>query len=75
MVRAIGPSLPLAGMLADPTLELHDGAGTLISSNDNWMDAPNKQEIIDSTIAPTNDPESAILTILIPVSTPRLCAG
>ena len=48
IVRAIGPSLPLAGALADPTLELHDGAGTLIASNDNWMDAPNKQEIIDS---------------------------
>jgi uncharacterized delta-60 repeat protein len=66
MVRAIGPSLPLAGLLADPTLELHDGMGTLITSNDNWMDAPNKQEIIDSTIQPTNDFESAILTTLDP---------
>jgi hypothetical protein len=66
MVRAIGPSLPLVGLLADPTLELHDGVGTLIASNDNWMDAPNKQEIIDSTIAPTNDFESAILTTLDP---------
>ena len=66
MVRAIGPSLPLAGVLADPTLELHDGAGTLIASNDNWMDAPNKQEIIDSTISPTNDLESAILMTLEP---------
>jgi hypothetical protein len=66
MVRAIGPSLPLVGVLADPTLELHDGAGTLITSNDNWMDAPNKQEIIDSTIPPTNDLESAILMSLDP---------
>ena len=66
MVRAIGPSLPLAGVLADPTLELHDGTGTLITSNDNWMDAPNRQEIIDSTIAPTNDFESAILLSLDP---------
>jgi hypothetical protein len=66
MVRAIGPSLPLVGVLADPTLELHDGAGTLITSNDNWMDAPNRQEIIDSTLAPTNDLESAILTTLDP---------
>ena len=30
------------------------------------MDAPNKQEIIDSTIPPTNDYESAILTTLNP---------
>ena len=66
IVRAIGPSLPLAGVLADPTLELHDGAGILIASNDNWMDAPNKQEIIDSTIPPSNDLESAILTTLDP---------
>jgi uncharacterized delta-60 repeat protein len=66
LMRAIGPSLPLAGLLANPTLELHDGAGTLITSNDNWMDAPNKQEIIDSTIQPTNDLESAILMTLEP---------
>ena len=53
-------------MLANPTLELHDGAGTLIASNNDWIDAPNKQEILDSTIAPTNDFESAILMSLDP---------
>ena len=63
--RAIGPSLPLAGVLANPTLELHDGSGT-IASNDDWMGAPNKQEIIDSTIPPSNDFESAILISLDP---------
>ena len=63
IVRAIGPSLPVPGKLENPTLELHGPAG-LIASNDNWMDAPNRQEIIDSTIAPTNDLESAILTTL-----------
>ena len=63
IVRAIGPSLPVPGKLENPTLELH-GPGGLIASNDNWMDAPNRQEIIDSTIAPTNDLESAILTTL-----------
>ena len=44
MVRAIGPSLPLDGALANPTLELHDSAGSLITSNDNWREAPNLQE-------------------------------
>jgi plastocyanin len=63
ILRAIGPSLPLVGALSNPTLELHDGSGT-ITSNDNWMDAPNKQEIIDSTIPPINDLESAIVTTL-----------
>ncbi|HEX7517656.1 MAG TPA: hypothetical protein VF345_10270 [Chthoniobacterales bacterium] len=66
IVRAIGPSLSNAGVpgaLANPILELHGPSG-LITSNDNWMEAPNRQEIIDSTIAPTNDLESAILMTL-----------
>src|ERR1044071_9720711 len=36
IVRAFGPSLPLAGALADPALELRDSSGGLITSNDNW---------------------------------------
>ena len=39
LVRAIGPSLATQGIqqpLADPILELHDGDGKLISTNDNW---------------------------------------
>ena len=36
IVRAIGPSLPVAGSLADPTLELRDGNGGLVAANDNW---------------------------------------
>ena len=75
ILRAIGPSLPLAGAMADPTLELHDSAGTLIASNDNWMDAPNKQAIIDSTIPPANPLESAILTSLLPGSYTAIVSG
>jgi hypothetical protein len=63
IIRAIGPSLPVEGKLADPQLELY-GPGGLIASNDNWQDAPNRQEIIDSTIPPTNALESAILMTL-----------
>jgi hypothetical protein len=39
IVRAIGPELTqydVPNALADPTLELHDGTGALIASNDNW---------------------------------------
>jgi hypothetical protein len=61
IVRAIGPSLPIADRLVDPELELYNGAGELIGKNNNWQDALNAQEIIDSTIAPTNGLESAIL--------------
>jgi uncharacterized repeat protein (TIGR03803 family) len=66
IVRGIGPSLPVSGALADPFLELHDSAGAIIGSNDNWVDSPNKQAIIDSTVPPTNDKEPAILQTLDP---------
>jgi hypothetical protein len=66
MLRAIGPSLTVPGALADPIMELHNSSGALITSNDNWMDAPNRQEIIDSTIPPGNNLESAILMSLSP---------
>ena len=66
LLRAIGPSLPIDGHLDDPVLELHAANGQTIALNDNWNDASNRQEIIDSTIPPTNDLESAILTNLNP---------
>lgn len=61
IIRAIGPSLPFSGKLADPTLELHDANGGLLQANDNWQDSPYKKAIQDSGIAPSNDAESAIL--------------
>lgn len=66
MIRAIGPSLSqfFSGTLPDPTLELRDGTGALIESNDNWISSPNKQAIVDSGIAPSNDFESAIIATL-----------
>jgi len=64
IIRAIGPSLSFADRLANPTLELRDSAGTLLQFNNDWVDSPDKQQIIDSTIAPTNDLESAIVAIL-----------
>jgi Concanavalin A-like lectin/glucanases superfamily len=67
--RAIGPELGSRGVsnfLADPTLELHDGQGNLVESNDNWMDSPEKDQIIAVGLAPTDDRESAILATLFP---------
>jgi hypothetical protein len=65
IVRAIGPSLPLPGALADPTLELHDGNGALIIANDNWR-SDQEAEIIATGIPPPNDLESAIVRNLTP---------
>ncbi len=68
VVRAIGPSLADAGIanpLADPTLDLYDGNGALIRSDDNWREA--QESLIQSTgLAPTNDAESAIIRSLGP---------
>ena len=65
IVRAIGPSLPVSGALANPILELHDGSGTLIASNDDWR-TTQEAEIIATGIPPSNDLESAIVRDLAP---------
>jgi len=63
LVRAIGPSLPVDGPLLDPTLELHDSNGALISDNDNWKDTQ-QAEIEGTGIPPTQEAESAIVKTL-----------
>jgi hypothetical protein len=63
VVRAIGPSLNLAGKMADPTLELRDNNGALVAANDNWR-SNQEVDIIASTVAPASDLESAIVTTL-----------
>jgi hypothetical protein len=75
IVRAIGPELTPFGVpnvLADPTLELHNGAGAVIASNDNWQTTiiggiithNQVQDIINSGHAPTDQRESAIIADL-----------
>ena len=71
IVRALGPSLgtganPLAGALANPVLELHDGSGNLLSSNDDWVNSQQHSAIEASGLAPANPLESAILGTLGP---------
>ncbi|HEY2712752.1 MAG TPA: SMP-30/gluconolactonase/LRE family protein [Chthoniobacterales bacterium] len=62
VVRATGPSLDPSAVpdpLLDPVLELHDGSGALIATNDNWKQ--DQQAQIEATgLAPTDDRESAI---------------
>lgn len=68
LVRAIGPSLTSLGVpnaLQDPALELHNGDGDLIASNNDWKDT--QQAAIEATgIAPSNDHEAAIVWVLSP---------
>ena len=64
IIRALGPSVPVAGRMSDPTLDLYDSNGTILESNDNWVDSPNKAAIVASGIPPNHDLESAIVRIL-----------
>jgi CSLREA domain-containing protein len=74
IIRAIGPSLPLGGTLADPVLELHDGNGVLVVSNDNWRD--DQEAAITATgLPPVNDAESAIVQTLTPGSYTAIISG
>ena len=76
IVRAIGPSLTsLPGRLADPTLELRDSAGALLSSNDNWAESAQAQQIIDTGIAPGHDREAAIVATMAPGSYTAIMRG
>ena len=77
IIRAIGPELTRFGItdaLANPRLELHNGAGTLIASNDNWqttiiggiITSNQVSDIQNSGHAPTDANESAIIANLQP---------
>ncbi|MGH9696158.1 MAG: hypothetical protein ACRD5Z_18560, partial [Bryobacteraceae bacterium] len=70
-------SLPVPGTLADPTLELHDANGTLVQSNDNWMDnsAADQAELMANQVAPTNELESAMIATLPTAAFTAIVAG
>jgi hypothetical protein len=78
-IRGLGPSLASAGLtnlLADPTLELHNGDGTIMISNDNWQDNPVSAAALTANgLAPTDMNEAAIFTILPPGSFTAILAG
>ena len=79
VVRGLGPSLSVMGVqnaLADPTLELRDGNGALLSSNNNWQDNPAQAaELTAAGLAPTHNLESGIAATLPPGLYTALLAG
>lgn len=77
LIRAIGPSLTAAGVadaLADPVLELHGANGDLIYANDDWR-STQEAELIDTSIPPANDHESAIVATLPPAAYTAIVRG
>jgi hypothetical protein len=77
IIRAIGPELTQFGIpdvLANPRLELHNGSGALIGTNDDWqttilggvITSNQVSDIQNSGRAPTAASESAIIANLQP---------
>jgi hypothetical protein len=79
VVRGIGPSLSNFGVpnvLANPQLELRDSSGTLIRSDNDWMDDPTQAALISGAgLAPSNNLESAIYETLAPGQYTALLSG
>ena len=82
-IRGIGPSLSGAGVpgsLQDPTLELHNGNGDKIATNDNWKIDDKTQQSQQAAIeaiglGPKDDRESVILIGLSPGPYTAILAG
>jgi hypothetical protein len=78
ILRAIGPSLTAMGVasaLVDPVLEVHNSAGAIVASNNNWNPGPQVQEIMESGVAPSSLGESALITTLSPGSYTAVVSG
>lgn len=67
VLRGIGPSLANNGIsnpLLDPIIELHNGSGALLATNNNWGTGPNAATIRARGLAPSDARESALLATL-----------
>jgi hypothetical protein len=77
IIRGLGPTLGQFGVpsvLVDPFLDLRDGNGNQLMTNDNWKSSQ-QAEIQASGFAPPNDLESAISTTLAPGNYTAILSG
>ena len=77
LLRAIGSSLATRGVasaLADPVLSLFDQTGTFITQNDNWR-GTQEADILETSLPPMDDRESAIVVSLPPARYTALVVG
>lgn len=68
LIRGLGPSLAgeVSAPLSDPLLMAYDANGTLIETNDSWMDSPEVDDIMSSGLAPSDPKEAVIDRIFTP---------
>jgi hypothetical protein len=77
IIRGIGPTLTrynIAGVLADPMLELHGPGDFATMTNNDWRDTQ-EAEIQATGIPPTNDLEPAIVATLAPGAYTAIVSG
>ena len=80
VIRGLGPSLvdfnvPGDTVLNDPVLELRAPDGTVILSNDDWEDSPQKSQIEGTIFEPTDSREAVILATLAPGAYTAILSG
>ena len=78
LVRALGPSLggsTSSSVLANPLVELRDGDGQLVATNDDWQTGSQEADIRASGIPPSNPRESALIITLGPGNYTALVRG
>ena len=75
VIRGIGPSLALNTALQDPVLQLHDGNGTGVISNDNWADDVAAADLRAAGLDPKDARESALLRPLSPGAYTAILSG
>jgi hypothetical protein len=63
-LRAMGPSLPLEGTLADPVLQLYDSNSELVAQNDNWN--AHRFDVVTAGLPPGDEHEAVVIATLQP---------
>ena len=79
VIRGLGPSLAASGVtgsLSNPALELRDGDGVLLATNNDWHDDPVQAgKLIAAGLAPSDNHEAGIAATLPPGRYTALLAG
>lgn len=63
LIRGLGPDLAdrgVAGVLADPKIEVRNFAGELVAENDNWGNATANADVAAAITAASSDPAAAL---------------
>ncbi len=68
LIRVLGPSVKDAfgKVVNDPVVKLYDMNLNLLGFNDNWVDSSQKSEIEQTSLAPKDSHEAALITTLNP---------